>query len=690
MTTRAKLATASMAVVLALTLAACGSEQTPTTANITFKTTPAAEVWIDGKSEGMAPIVIAVGPGFHDVVLKAPGFKNESARIQVEVGKDLTVDTGLTVEGTDVAAYKRLLASLSIDSEPYGTLEAHRGSVDKVVMLYWPSGNIRRDAASTYRLEVTPDYADDGTIEFRKGKQVLHREHFKAHDLTTEHALPAKVIEALKRKGTYSWGVYFDSKRKKPIVQKFKVVDGRKMAKRLERIRHHQVYRRANPLMRAMAEIDELRNRRFYAEALSRSLSVVNTWPQTEIPFKSIAFCLRRLKLKQTQLYQDVSSALLGKGVSARRPDLSGGNRTSAQGGQTSDLPPSLIAPRVKEPKAGLSAGGVGVTPTPEAQKRAPGPIVPAPTADGEDAPGVTVDPRTGLVPDKARDAEIQGLKDELAQAEQDAADAKEANERAAAVSGALNSRKADLETKELASETATAALDALLAKAQATPGSVTAAEMQAAKDAVTNAQGAVDGARADVAAAEQAAKQAADALREVKERAGTAEDSAHKVEELKDKLEAAQSGDGVKPRPIDPTTGQPGVTLDPATGKPIDPKTGGTSADNLADQIASAQSGLDSALEALGRDQQEFTDATQAAGQAHADMATAQKALDDAIAAGKPQSEIDTLERDVGLAAAEAARADMDVERTGGNVERATQVAGEAKKLVEAAEAGK
>ncbi len=375
MTTRVKLATATCAVVLAFTLAGCGSKQAaPTTANITFKTDPPAQVWIDGASEGSTPIVIALQPGGHDVVLKADGFENESTRIQVEAGKDLTVQTGLTLAGTDVAAYRKLLATLAVDCEPYGRPETHRGVLDKVAMLYWPSGNIRRGAASTYRLEVTPDYADDGTIEFRKGSKLIHREPFKAHDLTTERALPSEVIEAFKRRGNYSWGIYFDSKRKKPIVQRFKVVDGRKMAKRLERIRRRQVYRRANPLMKAMAEIDALRDRRFYAEALSRSLSVVNTWPQTEIPFKSIAFCLERLKLKQTQLYTDVSSALLGKGVSARRPDLSGGARASAAGGQTADVPPSAVAPRLKTAGGGLSAGGrLGGTPTPGAQEPACG-----------------------------------------------------------------------------------------------------------------------------------------------------------------------------------------------------------------------------------------------------------------------------------------------------------------------------
>jgi len=47
-------------------------------------------------------------------------------------------------------------------------------------------------------------------------------------------------------------------------------------------------------------------------------------------------------------------------------------------------------------------------------------------------------------------------------------------------------------------------------------------------------------------------------------------------------------------------------------------------------------------------------------------------------------------LEQALGQANAEAARADMDVERTRGNVERATQVASDARQHLQDAEAGK
>ncbi len=725
MTTRATIAATAYAVMLALTLAACGSEsaKTATTANITFKTDPAAEVWIDGKNAGMSPVVIAVDAGSHDVVLKAAGFKNERARIDVEAGKDITVEAGLTLDGTDVAAYKRLLAGLGIEHEPAGEVRVHRGAGTPPVMIYWPRGKMRLSAISTYRFEVTPDYENDAYVEFRKGSKVLHREPFIANDLVMEKVIPGTVLEAIsKRGGTYRVVLNFDSKRKKDIVAEFTVDRTKKVDKLLAKIRKRQVYRRANPLMRQLAEIERLQNVRHYAEALSRSLSVVNTWPDTEMPFKNIAACCERLKLKETQLYQDVAAQLRGSGASKLRPGLNPGARSTGDAGtgQGNGLPPSVVAPRVREDKgSGFGKSGMGVTPTPEAQKRQPGPIEDTPgggagtdsDATGTDATGTD---STGLPAGRTGDArpnpELDQLKAELAAAEEGAGHVDDAMQRALDAQKELEKFQGYEQTMQEKLADANKAVKDLEQKELDTPGSVTAAELKSAKEAAAEADRLRGQVQGQVAEAEKAATEARNASSDLISKVGTQADNAVKIQELKNRIEETESADVVGkttpgtdtsgtglPGTIVPGAGLPGTGLpgvvpgiDPATGKPIDPNA--KDPESVQHQIESARQGLQSLMDSLNRDQQELKDVSLAAEQAAKVAADAEARLEAAIAAGKPQTEIDAIETEISQAIAEKARAQMEAARVQGAIDRnqarnAESVA-EARRLVEEAEA--
>ena len=564
---RATYATLAWAVVLALTLSACGSDSTPTgdparTANITFKTDPSASVWIDGTNKGTTPIVIAVDAGSHDVVLKADGFEEVKDTIAVQAGKDLTVDAGLMLAGTDVADYKRLLATLGIEHEAYGEApKAHRGANDNAVMLYWPQSTMRKAALATYRIEVTPDYENDGYIEFRDGKTVLHREKFEANDLITERALPAKVMESLKPGGDYSWGIYFESKRKKPVVATFDLVGKskeREFSKKIAKVQGRKTYQASPPLMRAMANIDLLRDNRFYSEALTQSLSVLNTWPQTEMPFKSIAFCLERLKLRETTLYELVGESLRGSG-SAGRGGMGLGLNSGAKGAGGSGqptLPPALVAPRVRDSSGGMAPGGMGVTPTPDAQRRQPGPIESGSEDEGASPSGESVSPPG------AHDPRSDVLAQEIKQAQRRADEAAAAEQ---ALRGAEDTARTAAEAADAAGRAVSGAEQDVAARQQALDDLVSGAAPQ---DQIDAAQAALDAAQQAHQSATQAADQAraqAEAAEQERQRAegrsrrfGSAEEAQQEVDRLTRRAESKGSRNPALPGEVPPTPENP------------------------------------------------------------------------------------------------------------------------------------
>lgn len=514
MKNHAKIITTTLVMALALTVGACGdstgsgeSASSPggasstTAANITFRTDPTdVEVWIDGKQAGTTPVVIAVEAGAHDVEFKRDGFEPIQERLEIEAGKDLTVTTALAVTGEPEQRVKTLLAALGIPEHENLEPKAHRGSTPPV-MLYWPKRNVRRDGVGTWRIEIA-DYDDDGFLVFKKGRTELHRVPFTAEAQVMEGKLPAPVMEELKRGSTITWGIDFESKRKKDVMTTFTVKDGRALDRKLQKLKKRSVYRRAGPLEKQIAQIELKRNYRFYTEALTDAMSVLNTWPDTELADKIIADSLQRLKLKDSLLYTEIMKRMRGSGNAPRNGGL---------GPVARRLPPTLVAPKVKLPTStgsaagsgGMQAGGVGVKPTGADQKRQPGPIAPDGTHAGG-ATGVPVDPA------KAREQ-------------------------------ALQARRAEVEALRSALDAATQAAEEL----EAAEKSVMEADqaVAAATDAVKNASDAVEQARSELETARsngaseaelQAKQQALDAAEAAR---ATAQEQAQDAQEAREKV---------------------------------------------------------------------------------------------------------------------------------------------------------
>ena len=556
MTSNKRVGVVTLLAALALMLGACGSKTTTTgtassadTAQVTFQSEPNAEIWIDGKASGNTPTVVSLASGTHEVTLKREGFTDVTESVTVEGGKDITVTGALPVAGTDVSAFRRVLAMLGDKHEPLSKPTTHRG-VGEAVTLYYPSGDVRRAGLNTYRIEVDPSYDYEGYIEFRKGTKVLHREKFEPESTITEKALPAEVLEAARNGAKLSWGLTYDSKRRKKdqTLAKFNIISKsreKKVDRALAKVQERRAFKTASPLMQEMIEADQLKRYRLYSEVLVRSLGILNGWSETELPYANMVDVMTRLKLKDSSLYQFASKKVSGGGgmrlvkggtssVTDKNRNVSNkGDRGNAQGlGTDADrtvqggsLPLIAVAPPAARSGKTATAGGMGVQPTDSGAREG------ANAKSTPDAGGTGVAPTAGG----------QGQVDRVQRAEAEAAleakksELREADLRLARATDAEEAREAlHQELQDMADR-----IPEMDAEAQAARDAADAAE-QAAKDAekkLADLEQAPGTNPKDLRAAREAAETARQSAIEAAETAAAAKDGVQQLEQLQQEM---------------------------------------------------------------------------------------------------------------------------------------------------------
>ncbi|MDA1194416.1 MAG: PEGA domain-containing protein [Planctomycetota bacterium] len=672
----------TVAAACALALAGCGDSPSGgggntagtqpvsrgNTAQVTFRTDPAgAEVWIDGTSKGRTPLVAAVDAGSHAIEFKATGFEPISETLAVEAGKNITVKTGMTVTGDDEARVKTLLAALGIPEHDNLEGKVHRAAMKNGVMLYWPQADVRKEGLATWRLEIGSDYEDDGFLVFKKGKDTLHREPFLAQSMVTEGALPATVIEALKRGATITWGVEFEDKRKKDVLASFKVVDGKPLDRKLDKLMDRSVFRRADDLERELAKIELKRNYRFYTEALTDAMSVLNTWPETQLADKVIVDSLQRLDLKESMLYVAIMSRVGSSGrEGAKAKAAAGGAKGAASGlGDVSTrLPESLVAPKVHKPeetasKGGMKAGGLGVTPTGGNATEAPGTTA-TPGSDG--SKGVGVSPaEAGRIAEEQRRAHVLGLQQQLADAEATAAESAEAESRMRDAIGAFE------QAKEIASQMDQAVTDAEQDVRDAeTAGD--AAAIAAAKAKLDDAIAKAAKAQEHLRDTEQAKDDLAQTARKVMQENGTSDEAKARIEQLKREIEQAKLAGENEPTNPDGLPRPDRVAEDPLA-EPGEEAYGVREEDVLRERV---QQDVTNAEQQTRNAKDWIDNATQAQQTASSAYDAANAALTAAEAAGDAAA-IAAAEAALGQAHQDLQRATMELERANGTYQRAS-----------------
>jgi hypothetical protein len=589
------MALAVMALGLVIGLAGCGSE---TTANITFRSDPPAEIWIGGEAKGRTPSVVALAAGSHEVTFKAPGFEDETFPLTVEAGEPLTVRAALHVAGTGEEAVSLVARVLDIERTAYEEPKVHRGAGDRAVMPYWPKKDVRKEGLSSWRIDVTEEYEGDGYLEFRKGRDVLHRSKFEPEGFATVGVIPETVREAARRGSKITWGIYFESKRKRPITASFRIVDGRKFQRRMAKLERRKFFQRQPDLIK-----EELRNAvyqssKLYSEGLVHILNVASHNPAATMPFRAIVTNARRLGLTDTPLFLEASQYVRGSGQA--RSGRAGGGLGTAAGlpGGAGGLPPVFAGGSGVgqtgaiggQPSAGgidVSKGAMGpgdaveVTPTPESEAREPGPITEEEGTSSEDAgdPGTRLGDPDALrrAAQEERDGIISELEAEARKADQAARKAADAEERLS---------HADEVLREANEAQAQAAAEHDQAVQDHASGAATDDQLKASKDALDEATR-----RSEAAAREHAA--AAEQASGVLEQTGPSDAARAEADRLRQEVEDLKNQPLPGGEPTQPRSGedhQPGSGSGPGSGPVLNPGPVIAAAERHLEQVTSVR----------------------------------------------------------------------------------------------------
>jgi len=311
-----------------------------------------------------------------------------------------------------------VLAKLDVESpaiEPFGTDRAGGATGD--VFPTWPTGEVRRDGLTTYRIDATAAYENDGSLRFMKGSTLLHEARFTPSRAQSIGQIPPAVINPLKVGDTVTWGVWFESRSKKPVTATFKIIDKPALNKALAKL---DVNTTLSPILRDLARAQVLQNYGFYSEAAQTFVGINEQDLTVTSVLLNAQDCLRALKLKNTPLFDDVKARAIPVkgGVAAKAeprlvptlrangpvgaPPLAGPARPSLPARGTADTgtpsaePTGPVDPPAMPPSAGLpttsdAAMNAPVAGTPDGQ---PSHAMPDHTPPAH--PGVTHPPTAG------------------------------------------------------------------------------------------------------------------------------------------------------------------------------------------------------------------------------------------------------------------------------------------------------
>lgn len=288
------------------------------------------------------------------------------------------------------------LSALGVETPAVEPITPERGVVDGLAFPTWPSGDVRKAGLRTFRVDVSPSFDGKAFLKFFQGKKELYSAPFEPSKTTTVETIPAVVVESLKTGDRVTWGVYFDKKSAKPITLDFTIVDKVQAAKKVGEI---DANKGLTVLGRMITKAQALKNYSFLSEALMTYVEIVKTDDSITSVYADMVDCLRRLKLKNTPLFQDAQMKMTTNPSPSRKGFGGGLNGGLASGGPgAGDIPsgnqgkmagvgPTAVAKTSGANKGGLKQGGSGLPPIPTVPGT-PTPTDPVsdPTAGSQDA----------------------------------------------------------------------------------------------------------------------------------------------------------------------------------------------------------------------------------------------------------------------------------------------------------------
>jgi hypothetical protein len=214
------------AAVLMLALAGAAFLWMHRPATLQLSCFPAARVSVDGRDFGATPARIELPAGQHEVRLAQDGFSERRFAVTLAAGEKQTLENILIAADPDHPEALGLLAkAMDIDLSSFETRARLRGPPDcPDLEVLWPRGTVRAADLISYRIDVIePAVEIEGTVEFRRGAEVLGRLDFAPERLVTEAAFPADVLAKLSPGDEVEWGYW--PREGEPVTARFRLVD---------------------------------------------------------------------------------------------------------------------------------------------------------------------------------------------------------------------------------------------------------------------------------------------------------------------------------------------------------------------------------------------------------------------------------------------------------------------------------
>ena len=198
------------AAVLALVVwLALGFANRP--ALLELRSHPPATVWIDGEEVGTTPISRELAAGEHDILMRLPGFREHHQTFDLAAGAHRTFERVLVAEDPeDPVALARLARAFQAK---YAAPRRERiaralGAGPAEVQALLPRGNLRPEDLDVVCVSTGHAFEGKGTLEIRRGAEVLFRTDVDPEAGETDIQVPADVRAALKAGDDITWGFY--------------------------------------------------------------------------------------------------------------------------------------------------------------------------------------------------------------------------------------------------------------------------------------------------------------------------------------------------------------------------------------------------------------------------------------------------------------------------------------------------
>ncbi len=274
-----------------------------------------ATVWVDGAPAGRTPRTLVLPAGDHVISVRARGFAAFDSKVELAPDAVKFVVPDLSFAAQDDPVWlARVSRAARVGARGREAGLSRDGTRGADLTLYWPRGDVRVGALSTYRIDVGHAYFGNGLLQFKVNGRLVHVEAFRAKPGVHVAEIPSSVRRILRPISRLTWGVHFlGSKRGLGVMSTVRVTDGDRLDRRLAALTASRSYQNASTRMQEAARIRKIVESGNWSEGLQRSLAVLGVWPDADTLLAPMLLaCCRRLEMEDTKLGRWVGLMSIG------------------------------------------------------------------------------------------------------------------------------------------------------------------------------------------------------------------------------------------------------------------------------------------------------------------------------------------------------------------------------------------